>query len=207
MFTINRQNMKTLHPFISFWVNPRKTIQQLTVSCSPSNDARLVGFLSMGYFVQIALFILMVDVIPGSVFFSMKGLQGMGGCLIAIAITLYTYASLSSLMIWTIAKCLKGNANSATTRTTLLWSMLGYLPVGFSILLVYFAYNQKLMGKPIFLLDIFSLIALSILFVYSFILMLKMVSEINHFPIWRSFLTLLLCAIIQGGVIFILLRF
>lgn len=204
-FTIN-ENMKTLHPFVSLWVNPRETIQQLAMTSSPHREAFLVSCLSLGYLIQVALLIFMIDVIPGSIFFSSKGLLGLVWCFLALAIAAYAYVHLTSLMIRPIAKWLRGKATITTTRLTLLWCLLSYLPLGFSILLIYFAYQHKLIGKPIFLLDIISLIVFFILFIQSFILMLKMLSAINHFSIWRAFLTLLLCAMIQGGIIFTLIK-
>ncbi|MBA2369947.1 MAG: hypothetical protein H0V82_13165 [Candidatus Protochlamydia sp.] len=198
--------MKNSHPLISLWINPRKTIQQLTISNSPVDDFRLIGFISLGYFIQIVMLIFMVKVIPASIFISPKGLQGMGWCFLTLALAFYTYANLTSLMVWNIAKRLNGKASIANTRTTLLWSMLSYLPVGFSFLLIYFAYSQKLMGKPIFLLDIISLITFPCLLIYSFILTIKMIAEINQFPLWRSFLAMLFCAMIQGGIIFTIFK-
>ncbi len=194
--------MKTLHPFISLWINPRATIQKLTVSYSPSNDVRLILLLSLAYFIQISLFILMVDVIPGSVLISMKGLQAIIWGILVLGIGSYTYASLTSFMMWNIAKWFKGEGSLVNTRTALVCSMFTYLPVGFSILLVYFAYSQKLIGKPIFLLDIISLIGLPLVFIYSFILMLKMIAEINHFSLWWAFISILLCGLLQAGIIF-----
>lgn len=196
--------MKTSNPLLSLWINPRKTIRQATVTYSPRNDLRLVALLSISYLIQIILFIVMVDAIPSSAFLSQKNIEAIIWILIAMSGFFYAYAYLTSLMIWTISKWFKGSGNLTNTRTALLWSMLSYLPAGFSILLVYFAYNQKLIGKPIFLLDIISLIGLPIAFIYSFILAFKMIAEIQQFSLWRAFLSLFLCALLQGGIVFAL---
>ena len=194
--------MRTSYPLIFLWVNPREAIKELTVSYSPGNDLCLVVFLSLAYFLQISLFVLMVDVFPVSIFFSVKGLQTIIWSILAIGAGSYAYSGLTSFMMWTIAKWFKGGGSLASTRTALVCSMLSYLPVGFSIMLVYFAYSQKFIGKPIFLLDIISLIGFPLAVIYSCILMLKMIAEIHHFCLWRAFLSLLLCGLLQGGIVF-----
>jgi hypothetical protein len=197
--------MKTLFPFLIFWIEPRQTINRLNLSYTILDDLRLVILLSLSYIFQISLFIYINDTIPASVFLSAKGLMGISWTMIALAAGIYTYTNLSALMAWKIAILLGGKGSLVNTRTAMLWSLVSYLPVGFSLLFIYFAYTLKLIGQPIFLLGPLSLIAFPCLFTYSSILTLRLFSETHRFPIRRALACLLLCLSIQGGIVYLLL--
>lgn len=197
--------MNTSHALMTLWISPRKTIQQLTLSWSLRSDLNQLIILTLGYFLQMTLFALMINVIPMSVFFSQRGLQAQSWGILMLGTGFYTYANLTAYMLGTIVKWFKGSGSIASNRTGVLWSMMSFLPVGLSILLIYFAYSQRLLDHPIYLLDIVSVISFPLVFIYSFILTLKIIAEINQFSLWRAFFSILLCWLIQGMGAFVLI--
>lgn len=191
--------MNTLSVLISLWKSPQQAVKKLTETFSLVRDLQIVFFLTVGILIQVGLFIWLVDVIPSSHFFSIKGIETIAYVSLGIAIGLYTYANIISLLTWKIASLLKGLGSLSATRTGILSSLICYLPFGLSLLFIYFAYSQKI-EYP--LLKFVSLLSLPITFFYGLIISIKIISAIHALSFFRSFLTIFISFIFQ--VVFLL---
>lgn len=193
--------MKLSSALSSIWFQPRKAMKEITQSYSPAYDFQVLALLILTVFFQMGLLIWMIDVIPGTYFLSAKGFQTIGWSLVAASVGLFTYANLTALIVWKIAKLLNGQGSLINTRTGVLWSLIAFTPSGFSLLFVYFAYNLKVLGKSIFLLDVISLLTFPLAFVYGSVLSIKIFSEIQSLSFSSACLALVLCGIIQIGCV------
>jgi len=193
--------MKLSCALSSLWFHPRKAIKEIIQSYTFVRDFQALALLTLTVFLQMGLLMWMIDVIPGTYFFSAKGIQTIGWSFVVVSVGLFTYANLTALIVWKIANLLKGQGSLANTRTGVLWSLIGFIPSGFSILLVYFAYNLKVLEKSIFLLDVISLLLFPLAFVYGIFLSVKIISEIHSLSFGSSCFTLVLCGIIQIGCV------
>jgi hypothetical protein len=183
------------------WIRPRAAIQSLPQTPTLRHDLHLTGLFTLGFTLQLILFLMMVDVIPLSVFISAKGIQGIGWGLLAVSVGFYTFASLTSYFAWSCAKWLKGTGTLAQSRTAILLGMIAYLPVGFAALFAYFAYNQKLMGNPITAVGPLSLLLFPIVFTYCTLVALKLFAETHTFSLKRALLAWLFCCAAHTALI------
>jgi hypothetical protein len=141
----------------------------------------------------------MLDVIPGSYFVSAKGFQTIWWSFVVVSAGLLAYANLTGLMLWKIANWLNGKGSLANTRTGVLLSLICFIPLGFSALLIYFAYDLKILGRSLFLLDVISLLSFPVAFAYGLYLSVKIISEIHSISSRFALIVLVVCGTIQVG--------
>lgn len=190
--------MGTFFAFFSIWRSPQGTIKELTQTYSLLNDLQALFFLTFGLIIQAALFIWLVDVIPSAHFLSLKGIETIAWITLGIGIGVYTYTNITALLTWKIATLLKGQGSLAATRTGILWGLICCLPVGLSLLFIYFTYSQRLLGQSLFPIDFASLLTLPLTVIYGFVVSIYIISAIHSFSLFRSILTVSLCLMVQG---------
>lgn len=191
--------MKTSDALLSLWYSPRATINKLTDEHSIKKDLTLVLGLSLSLFLQVGLFIYLIDVIPAFEFVNRKAFEAYFWIVIALAGGIYSYANFAAWVIFNFSKRLMGKGSLANTRTAVLWSMVAYIPLGFSIHWILLSNNTGL--ENLTFLNFLPILSLPIIFLYSFTLTLKMISEIHQFRLIDAFISVLLCIIVQIGFV------
>jgi len=99
---------------------------------------------------------------------------------------------ISALAIWMGARCFKGQGTFTQTRAAVIWTLICKIPIGFFCLLLYFTMRLPNLGQIAFILGMASLLGIVVTTIYSFIVLLKTVSETHGFGFGRAFFSIVI---------------
>ena len=190
-----------------YWFKPRAIIHHLSVDYSKSTHFRVIAALSVIYFIQISIFILSIDRIPSSAFFSFKGLQAIPLLLLLIGLATYTLINMSTLIIWICTKWLKGKGSLPQTRSALLCAAICSTPIGFFCLLFQFTFNRPNLEGIAIPINIISFIGLISVLISGLIVMVKVLSRVHKITILRSLFSIIFGNLLLFVLLFFIFRY
>jgi hypothetical protein len=189
--------------FLSTWYKPREMVRYL-LSHRPH---AFYTFATIGliliYFVQFALFCLSIETMPAQAFLNIKGLIAAGWVLLLITIVVFTVVNVFIVAFWKIARNIRGTGSILETAVAFLWTLISFLPLVFFYLISHYAFDQALLGKSAVFLKIASYVGFLATLIYGFIVLLKTLSEVHRFNLWRSFFSILLGTLVSCTIIYL----
>ncbi|MBI9049738.1 MAG: YIP1 family protein [Anaerolineaceae bacterium] len=185
-----QSSKKTRSPYLSIWIHPRETIRHI-LETNPDNHvllfAMILGVLKA---FDVASDNYIGDTLP---FLGTIMLCIVSGMIIG-PIRLYIYA----LLYHWVGTLFGGIGNQKEIRTAYVWSSMPTmftLPIWILLLFIYgeelfMEYSPNLESHPLlFLLSLPLFVIIVILSIWSFILLILNLSEVQQFSIWRALAT------------------
>jgi len=180
--------MNTQNSFLSIWLKPQKGVQYLQTT---SHFLLIVG-LTLVYFIQISTFVLSLDKMTVAPLFTSKGLTLTILVLLAIGAWTFTFIQAFTMVIWSVAKNLKGQGTIQQTRAAIIGTLAWFMLIGFFWLIVYFINRQPDAGLALLILKIASYLGAFGALISGSVILVKTISDVNSFGIWRSLVSILL---------------
>lgn len=162
----------------------------------------LFFLLTFVYFLQLWTFVLSIDEITAAPLLTKKGFLLIILTFLALGAGIISFVYAITLAIWTFSSKFNGQATLQETRAAIICAMLWTIPIGFYLLIIYLTIRDPSHGSLALGMRIAAYLATPVTLVSSFIVLLKTVSEMNRFGIWRAFLSVVLGFISLGLLLF-----
>ena len=204
-------NKKKQTPWLSVWRYPEKTINRLVSAKQFQNQGLLTALIGLSF--TLSVYTLIDDI---------EGLNRLPFLPIITALILglvgsVLYIHFGAVLLTRISSMFKGSSKPEQVRIAIAWSSV---PLIVAILfwpmtpLIIFRlighFNETLIVSSLAISMIFVVIS-RILFIYSFGILSRMMSAINHFSIWKGFLStsigILFLSLIPFAIYLIFTRF
>lgn len=189
--------------FLSVWYKPREAIRYHLDRHPIAFYVFATAGLILIYFIQVCLFFLSIKTMPLHAFISIKGLEVAVLLLLSLAEVVFFGINFSIIAFWMTARQMRGTGSLLHTAVAILWTLISFLPLGFFCLLLQFAFDQKDLGKSVALLKTTSYLGFFGTLTYGFIVLLKTLSEVHRFRLWRSFFSILLGTLVSFTIIYL----
>lgn len=186
------------------WFKPRNGVRYLEEF--PMTQLWIMVGLCFLYFFQFTAFLLQMDEYTIAPLLTFKGFVLAVYFMLYLALGALITTLAASLAFWAAARCFNGEGTLPQTRAAVVWTFLLSAPLGFFWLMLYFAYShQGLLGKAAGVVGAVSYIGAIATVIYMLIVLMITLSEINKFRLGRSFLTLVVGAVIFAVIAYALL--
>jgi hypothetical protein len=193
--------MNMQNSILSIWFKPRESARYLQTT----SHFLLITGLALIYFLQLTTFVLSLDKTTTDPLFTSKGLTLSILVLLALGTWTFTIIQAFTMVIWSVARRFKGHGTIVQTRAAMIGSLAWFMLIGFCWLTVYFINKQPDAGLALLIVKIASYLGAFAALIYGVVSLVKTVSNINGFGIWRSIASIILSSIILYGVAWILL--
>lgn len=197
-----------MKPLLSVWVRPKATIRFLHEQHKWFSYLQVVLGLSSFYFLLSGVLSGVMQLFPSlSELFSSEGLKYQLQVFVVLIYGILLLIAISSVVFHFFARLFGGRAPLFQTITTLLWTGVTTLPLSICFIITIWSGHKlhvgKLAGEKIFIFDcmmVIFAICFCFFFVYSLILLMKMLSETHKISQWRA-TGVVLCGIAILGLI------
>ncbi len=193
-----------VNPWLSIWVKPRETVAKI-VAFNPKHRFLLLSFL---YGLPMLL-----NIVQN---LSLGDLYGMTGIVIA-AVVLATFAGMlaitvaSALLLWT-GKWIGGQGNYQSIRAAVAWSNVPNILLVLTWVVLLFLFREQVLvdsyeemdfvGQE-FMVASIALAVQSILGIWSFVILVKGLGQVQKFSAWKGVLNVLIPFFLIGLVIWV----
>lgn len=187
------------------WLKPRLGLEYLEKT--PYAQFRTIAALSVLYFIQVSLFILLMGKSVFTPLLTIKGLILALVFIVVLVVGTFVAIQAASIAFWWVAKQFKGCGTLAQTRAAVVWSSVGSSLMGCFWLLLYASFsNQHILGKMAIVLALFSYVGGVATIVYMLISLVRALSEINKLGYLRTVYVVIAGLVILGGIVGAILR-
>ncbi|MBS0647897.1 MAG: hypothetical protein JSS10_01575 [Verrucomicrobia bacterium] len=185
---------------LSIWLRPREGVRYLQTK---SHFLLIIG-LTLVYYAQLVTFVLSLDPKTVNPLFSSKGLILALLVLLALGAWTFTFIQACTMVMWSVARKLKGQGTIPQTRAVVIGTLAWWMPISIFWLTVYFILRQSEIGISLRLLEIASFLGAFAVLVCGILFLMKTLSDIQGFGIWRSLATILFSSVILYGAALII---
>lgn len=192
--------MNIQNSIFSIWVKPQEGARYLQTT----SHFLLITGLTLIYFIQMSTFVLSLDKAIVDPLFTSKGLKLAILVLLAIGAWTFTVIQAFTMIIWSVAKRFKGQGTIQQTRAAIIGTLAWFMLIGFFWLTVYFINRQSDVGTFLLVIKIASYFGAFAALISGCAILVKTVSRVNGFGVWRSIASIGLSSIILYGAALIL---
>lgn len=146
----------------------------------------LLATLSFVYVLQAWLFLLPIKRYGEESLSMVKNLAVIALAYPIVFVILLMYSCLASILAWKISQTFSGKGGFAETRLMITCSLICTAPTGFFHMLFRYTHNHPGMDGAR-AIDAFSLLGISILVIYGWIVLVKGLAEVHHISLSRAF--------------------
>lgn len=193
--------MNIQNSILSIWFKPQEGTRYLQTT----SHFFLITGLTLIYFIQMTTFVLSLDKATTDPLFTSKGLTLAILVLLAIGAWTFTVIQAFTMVIWSVARRFKGQGTIQQTRAAMIGTLAWFMLIGFFWLTVYFINRQPNIGVVLLVIKVASYLGAFAALISGCTILVKTISRINGFGIWRSITSIVLSSIILYGVALILL--